>query len=74
MSEAIVEWTPVSRADEEDGQIAVAPPPRQALLVKVPSPGGTECHVARLDGGLWRLTGAPERTVYGVTAWARIVV
>jgi hypothetical protein len=67
MSTALVEWTPVDGAD-------VPLVPGGPLLVRAAkADGGFHHYVAEsLGRDLWRLVGAPERRVYGITDWARI--
>jgi hypothetical protein len=64
MSTALVDWTPT------DGSVVPAGP----LLVRAPIPGGGFHHYVAESVGrdVWRLNGAPERRVYGITDWANV--
>jgi hypothetical protein len=59
---AMIDWVPTTGEDRLD-------PPRGPVLVRTQEPGRS-VHVCLLADGLWRMSGAMDRVVYGVTDWA----
>jgi hypothetical protein len=63
---ALIDWQPTELLGEER---PTPPPEAKPVLVRTSEPGRAH-HIALWFAGIWRMSGAQERVVYGVTDWA----